>query len=348
MKTRVLALLAAALLAVGMIAGPGIAWYSDTDTDTADTTTTDSGGEPTELAPNEAEITLADCVVESSKDISYVAYEQDGSEVDRNESIDAESFDLSEVDGIEDITSVTVKAGQTVTTLAVDCPVEDDDTTDDHGDDSDDTDSDDTDSDEDADDTDDDTTGDDDDDDVTEPDTVESHNDKANANSQAVITLSGCTVNSSKAISSVTFLDGGSQLDKDDSVGSQSYDLNSFGDIDEVDAIRVKAGTTVATFSVNCGTDDGTTDDTEDADHHGDDDADHHDDAADRHGDGTEDDGTEDDDATSDDDVTKDEDSDDTVDDDSTENTEDDTDTDAEWDARHDGRHEHKDHQEVH
>jgi hypothetical protein len=191
-------LLAAAVLAIGMIAGPGIAWYSDTDTDTADTMTTDSGGESTEL-----------------------------------------------------------------------------DTTDD---------------------------------DVTEPDTVESHNDKANANSQSVITLSGCTVNSSKDISSVTLLDDGSQLDKDDSVDSRTYDLNSFGDIDEVDAIRVKAGTTIATFSVNCGTDDDTTTDGDDADHHGDDDdADHDDDGdADHHGD--------------------------------------DTETDAEWDARH----EHKDHEEIH
>ena len=318
--------MAAAVLVVGLLAVPGLATY----------TSTDSG----DTSNSEAEISVVDCVVESSKDISYVAFLDSGDELDKF-NVNAPTYDLTGYGDVDSVDSVRVKSGQTVESFGVDCgetAKTDDDTTDDH--DGDTTGDDDTTGDHD----DDETTGDD-DDDATQPDEVKGHNDKANRNSQATITLSGCTLNSSKDISYIAFLADGSQVDKIEDVDDTSYDLGSYDGIEDVDQVRVKAGTTVATFGVNCGdaTTDGDThddakddDDTKTDDHATDDD--HDDDAKD------------DGDSTHDDDVAKDDDSDDW--DDDSDDTEDDSDddtaeTDGEWDARHDGRHDHKDHEEI-
>lgn len=160
--------------------------------------------------------------------------------------------------------------------------------------------------------------------------TVESHNDQAGTNSQATITLSDCTLNSSKDISYIAFVKDSSQVDKIEGVDSRSFDLAGHDGIEDVDQVRVKAGTTVAAFSVSCGTAD------TDGDTHDDTKTDEHDDDS------------KDDDATWDD---HDDDAKEDSDDDSGEHTDDDSgdhqaETDEEWDARHDGRQEHKDHQE--
>lgn len=341
MKFRVLALMAAAVLVVGLLAVPGLATH--TNTDSGDTSN------------SEAEISVVDCVVESSKDISYVAFLDSGDELDKF-NVNAPTYDLTGYGDIDSVDSVRVKSGETVESFGVDCgdtadtddDTTGDDTTGDHddttGDDDDDTTGDD-----------DDTTGDD-DDDATEPDEVKNHNDKANSNSQATITLSGCTLNSSKDISYIAFLSDGSQADKIEDVDDTSYDLDGYDGIEDVDQVRVKAGTTVATFGVSCGdatTDGDTHDDAKDDD---DTDTDNHA-TDDDHDDTTgEDDTTGDDDTTDgDDDVTHDEDDDDVVKDDwddDSDDTEDDSDddtaeTDGEWDARHDGTHDHKDHEEI-
>jgi len=320
---RLIALLSAALLVVGLLAGPGLATYTNTDT-------TDSDG-----SSSEAEISVVDCVVESTKDISYVAFLDSGEELDKF-NVNAPTYDLISYGDIDSVDSVRVKSGQTVESFGVDCgdtTQPDEEPTDKPDEDDDDTNTDD-----------DDTTGDDDDDttgddDETQPDEVKSHNDKANTNSQSTITLSGCTVNSSKDISYIAFLSDGEQVDKIEGVDSRSYNLDGYSGIDDIDAIRVKAGTTVASFGVDCGT---ATNDDEPVN---DDDTKDEDTKSDDH-----DDDAKDDDATWDehDDDVKEEDSDDDVkDDDSDEDSDDDAETDEEWDARHDGRHEHKDHQEI-
>lgn len=308
--------MAAAALVVGLFAAPGIAHKEDTESSSF------------------AEISLVDCMVESSKDISYVAFLDSGEELDKF-NVNAPTYDLTSYDSIDDVDSVRVKSGQTVESFGVsDCA---DDTTGTDGDPADDSDgttgddSDDT-TDDDADDT----TGDQ-DGDVTEPDNVESHNDRANANSQATITMSGCVVDSSKDISYVAFFTDGEQVDKIEDIDTTSYDLTSHEGIDEVDSIRVKAGTTIATFSVSCGTA-GTEDDTttgdeatsdEDEDSTTDDDATEDDDTT------TDDDATEDDDV-ADDDVKEDEDVDDDADEDVEDDADDDIDDDEDQDYQED------------
>lgn len=63
-----------------------------------------------------AEIRLEDCLLESSKDIAYIAYIDDGDEV-KKENINQPTFDLSTVDGIDEIDTIRVKSGQTVETF---------------------------------------------------------------------------------------------------------------------------------------------------------------------------------------------------------------------------------------
>lgn len=76
----------------------------------------------------------------------------------------------------------------------------------------------------------------------------------SHGNSEADIALSDCTVESSKDISYIAFLSDGEELDKDESIEGETFDLTSYDDIDEVDQVRVKSGTTVETFDNECTT----------------------------------------------------------------------------------------------
>ncbi|NKX56319.1 hypothetical protein, partial [Arthrobacter mobilis] len=68
-----------------------------------------------------AVITLSGCVLSSTKDISNIGYYSGGSFVAKDESMNTRSYDLSTVAGIENIDTVTVKAGTTVETFTIDC-----------------------------------------------------------------------------------------------------------------------------------------------------------------------------------------------------------------------------------
>jgi hypothetical protein len=70
---------------------------------------------------SEAVITVDDCVVESSKEISYVAFSDDGEQFAKVEFDDGvETFDLTEVDETDEADTVEVKSGQTVETFTID------------------------------------------------------------------------------------------------------------------------------------------------------------------------------------------------------------------------------------
>jgi LPXTG-motif cell wall-anchored protein len=68
-----------------------------------------------------ATITLEGCYLTSSKDISYIDFIGDGTAAGKDETIGTTDFDLTSVAGIDDITSVEVKAGTTVESFAIDC-----------------------------------------------------------------------------------------------------------------------------------------------------------------------------------------------------------------------------------
>jgi hypothetical protein len=166
-----------------------------------------------------ADIGVEDCVVESSKDISYIQFLTSDSSW-KDESLNNETFDLTTVEGIEDVESIKVKAGTTVETFAVACAA-DDGTAGGTGDQEGDTEA-----------------GDD--------------TETGDANEGAVITLSGCTVESTKDISYIQFFTSDSSW-KDESVNSQTFDLTTVEGIEDVESIEVKSSTTVEQFSISCG-----------------------------------------------------------------------------------------------
>jgi hypothetical protein len=186
-----------------------------------------------------ATIAVEDCVLESSKEISYVEYLTDGTAVTKDESVDAESLDLTTVEGIEDFDAVEVKAGTTAETFAIECAA-DDGTAGTAGGETDETE----------------TQG-----DETETQGDETEGEEAgHADDGAVITLSGCTVESSKDISYIEYRSEDGSSTKDESINTRSFDLNTVDGIEDVDAIEVKSSTTVENFSVSCGeTEEGTT-----------------------------------------------------------------------------------------
>ncbi|GAB2726835.1 hypothetical protein [Nocardioides pakistanensis] len=219
MKIRNKHLSVAAVATMFAIAGPGMAIATES-------------GSPGKSA---AEINLSDCMLESSKDISYVEYLADGSTITKDESVDAETLDLSTVEGIEDVDAVNVKAGTTVESFAVSCdqdqveaPVEeapDEDKPEDEA------------PEEEA---------------PEEGEATYPWTGKASEKSTATITLAGCLLESSKDISYVAFLDDGSMVTKDESVDAETFDLSTVQGIEEFDAVQVKAGTTVESFGISC------------------------------------------------------------------------------------------------
>jgi hypothetical protein len=183
-----------------------------------------------------ADITLSGCLVESSKDISYVQYLAEDGSTTKDEDVDSETLDLTTVEGIGDVEEVEVKAGTTVETFGIACSTDDGD---DEASGSGEQDGDTTDTDGDTD-----TGGDTDAGDETEA---------------ATITLNGCMVESSKDISNIEFFAGDTSW-KDESINTQSFDLNTVDGIEDVETIEVKSSTTVESFSVSCGeSEDGTT-----------------------------------------------------------------------------------------
>lgn len=208
MRIRNLGIAAAAtLFAVGSTGGPALA--------------APAGGS----GNSSATITLERCVLESTKEISNIEYFSDGASVAKDETMSTLSYDLAIVTGIEDIDTVSVKAGTTVETFDVECPV------------------------------------------APEPAPDDGNGDEDGAgddDSSAAITLSECVLSSTKEISNIEYYSGGSLVAKDESLSTLTYDLTTVEGIENIDTIRVKAGTTVETFSIDCPVtepDDGTGDD---------------------------------------------------------------------------------------
>lgn len=176
-----------------------------------------------------SDITLTDCVVESSKDISYVEYFVGTESITKDETVDGTTLDLTTVEGIEEIDAIEVKAGTTVEPLDITCAP---DTVDDTGA----------------------VEGDED----SGEDTGEEGDDTdargPNANSTATITLTDCLVESTKDISYIEYFADGASLTKDEDIDAQTFDLSTVEGIDALDAIAVKAGTTVESFEdLTCG-----------------------------------------------------------------------------------------------
>jgi hypothetical protein len=178
-------------------------------------------------------LAVEDCVVESSKEISYLEYTTADGDVTKDEDVDTETFDLTTVDGIEDVETVEVKAGTTVQSFDVACAAgeetPDEGTTEGAGA-------------EDGDDTERGDAGD------TETGDETDTGDEVEA---ASISLNGCMVESTKDISNIEFFSGDTSW-KDESMNSESFDLTTVEGIDEVDSITVKSSTTVEEFAVDC------------------------------------------------------------------------------------------------
>jgi hypothetical protein len=182
-----------------------------------------------EAGSSSAEITLEDCMLESSKEISYVDYLADGESVTKDEEVEAESLDLTTVEGIEDVDSVEVKAGTTVESFDVTCAEETE--------------------------AEDGLVGDEGDEDAGDGEDETGERRSPNVRSTALITLSGCVLESSKDISYVEYLTDGTAVTKDETVGSETFDLSTVEGIEEFDSVEVKAGTTVESFPVECAED---------------------------------------------------------------------------------------------
>lgn len=218
MKSTSKHLSVAAVATMLAVAGPGVALATD-------------GAAP---ARSSADITLADCLLESSKEISYVEYLDDGTTVAKDESVESETLDLTSVEGIEDVDAVAVKAGTTVESFSVACTGETEETPEEPEDGAEDG---------------------EDKDDVADGGTKTPgpEEGRANPRSTATITLAGCTLESSKDISYVAYLADGSMVTKDESMNSETFDLTTVEDVAEYDAVQVKSGTTVESFAIACG-----------------------------------------------------------------------------------------------
>lgn len=157
-----------------------------------------------------ATITLSGCIIDSSKEISNIEYFADGAPVTKDETFNTSSFDLTTVEGIQNIDTVAVKAGTTVETFTISCapaPAPDDGT-------------------------------------VPEDGGIEGDS--------AVITLSGCVLNSTKDISNIGYYSGGTLVAKDESINTRSYDLTTVTGIEDIDTVAVKSSTTIETFTISC------------------------------------------------------------------------------------------------
>lgn len=187
----------------------------------------DRNGKSQAGGSSRAQIDVVGCVVESDKEISYIAFLRDGAVIEKDESIGTETYDLREAD-VDGFDSVKVKSGTSVHEEAVgDTCDEATGTTQDDGDQG---------------------AGADGERPDGQPGGSQDTRENKPANSATTIERDGCRVVAGKEISYVAFFDAGELVTKDESIGREDFDLSTVGfDFDE---IEVKAGTTVKVIGV--------------------------------------------------------------------------------------------------